>query len=181
MAFHEEASYTHLWQEGAALFGPAIRLMLLQMAAIAVLVTACLFYAGWHSWIGRIGALASGYALLLWAMMLLYQWPLLIAQEKGAFDEPDRRARRGAFAVIRRSFYMALGTPFFTAALLVILLLGSALMAATVVLPPLLWIGIAAIATTGACRAVLIQFGVLPSPVREEPIADLQFRIREKS
>src|SRR5690349_8445131 len=35
IAVHEEAYYFHLWRDGAALFGPALRLMLLQCAAAA--------------------------------------------------------------------------------------------------------------------------------------------------
>ncbi len=122
IAAREEAFYAHLWQDGAALFRPALRLILLQSGAAAVLIVACVFYSRMSLWIGRAGLTVCGYALLLWAMMLIYQWPLLIAQEKGIFDEPGRSARRGALAAIRRSFFLALGRPFFTAALLGILL-----------------------------------------------------------
>ena len=180
VATHEEAFYAHLWNDGAALFGPAVRLILLQTGAVAVLLTACSFYFRMQLWIGRAGLTVCGYTLLLWIMMLIYQWPLLISQEKGVFDEPGRPARRGALAAVRRSFYLALGRPFFTAGLLGILLLASALMAATIVLPALLWIGTMAVVSTYASRALLIQFRVLPPPVLEEAVPDLQFRISER-
>ena len=181
IATHQEALYTHLWQEGAALFGPALRLILIQTGAALLLFVACVFYARMTVWIGRAGLTVCGYALLLWGMMLIYQWPLLVLQEKGVFDEPERAARRGAFAAVRRSFYLALGRPFFTAALLGILLAASALMAATVVLSALLWIGAIAVASTFAARALLIQFRVLPPPVQEEAVPDLQFRLVERN
>ncbi len=179
-ASFEETLYVHLWQDGAALFGTALRLMLLQTGVVAALVTAMTFYAGLTLWIGRAGVTVAGYGLLLWAMMSIYQWPLLIAQEKGLFDEPGKPARRGAFAAVRRSFYLTLGRPFFTAGLLAILLLASAVMAVTVVLPALLWIGAVAVVSTLACRALLIEFRALTAPVRREPVPDLQFRIADR-
>jgi hypothetical protein len=177
IAAHEEVSYGHLWQDGAALLKPALWLTLIQTAAIAILVTACLFYLRVPSWLGRTGVILAGYALLMWGMMAIYQWPALIAQERGVFDDPEHRARRGAPAAVRRSFFLALGSPFYTVVLLSAMAGLSLLMVVTVVLPALLWIGTIALTGTFASRALLVQFGVLPAPVVREPIPDEKFRL----
>jgi hypothetical protein len=180
IAAHEEAFYSHLWQDGCQMIGPAIRLILIQTIVAGVLLTACGFYLHMPWWIARAALMVSGYALLLWAMMLIFQWPALIAQEKGLFDEPGHLAKRGAFAAVRRSFYLALGSPFLTVALLAVLLILSLLMAATIVLPALLWSGTCAIVSTYATRALLIQFRVLQPPSQETPVPDELFRLGER-
>src|SRR5207244_3842647 len=129
------------WRDGAALFGPALRLILTQSAVAAILVTATVFYLRTPLLAGRIALMLCAYALLVWSMMLVYQWPALIAQEKGLFDGPDHRAKRGAFAAIRRSLFLALGRPFYTLGLLAVLAPMTVLMALTAVLPALLWSG----------------------------------------
>lgn len=179
IAANQEAYYAHLWEDGVALLGAALRLMLIQSCAAAALILVVGFYSGVPNWLGRVGLAVSMYALLVWAMMVMYQWPVLIAQEKGLFDDPGRKAARGALASVRRSFYLALGRPFYAAPLLGILLLGSLLMAATVVMPAVLWIGAVAVVSTVATRALLVEFRVLPAPKHEEPVSDLQFRLPE--
>jgi hypothetical protein len=176
---HEEVAYLHLWQDGAAMFGPALRLMLLQTAVAAILAVSIWFYLKSNLWISKAALTVSCYGVLVWMMMLIYQWPALIAQEKGLFDEPDRPAKRGAFAAIRRSFYLALGRPFFTLALLAVVIPATIAMAVTVVIPALLWIGGIALVSTLATRALLIEFRVLPAPVQVEPVADELFRLPE--
>jgi hypothetical protein len=179
IAAHEEAFYSHLWQDGCQMIGPAVRLILIQTIVAGVLITSCGFYLRMSFWIGRAALMVSGYALLFWAMMLIYQWPALIAQEKGVFDDPDRRAKRGAFAAVRRSFFLALGSPLYTVVLLAVLLLLSLLMAVTIVMPALLWIGTTAILSTYSMRGLLIQFRVLPPPSQETPVPDELFRLGE--
>lgn len=177
VATYQEAQYVHFWQDGYALIGPAVRLMVLQAGSAFILFVTMTFYLRVQLWMGRVGLTVCAYALLLWAMMLIYQWPLLIAQEAGVFDEPDRLARRGAFAAIRRSFFLALARPFFTVGVLAILLLISALMTATIVMPALIGLGVIALVTTALTRALLVQLRVLPPPIQEEPVPDLQFRL----
>lgn len=179
IASREEAAYVHLWLDGAARFAPSLMLTLAQSAIAVILGTATMFYAHIAGWIGRVGVVLSLYGVLLWAMMLIYQWPALIAQESGLFDEAGKRAGRGAFAAIRRSFYLALGRPLYTLGLLAILLVLSLVMAVTIVLPALLWIASVAILATTATRGLLVQYGVLPAPIRAEPVPDLQFRLPE--
>jgi len=104
-------------------------------------------------------------------------YPLLVAQEAGVFDEPVRRARRGALPVLRRAFFLALGRPFYTLGLLFIAALATLPFAATGVLLALLWAGGVALLTTHVTRLLLIQYGVLPPPPVEKAIPDEQFRL----
>jgi hypothetical protein len=177
IATHDEAFYAHLWLDGLELIGAALRLMLAQAAVAVVLLTAAAFYLQLRGWPGRLGVTLCCYALLVWAMMLVYQWPALVAQHRGLFDEPGHTARRGAAAAIRRSFYLALGRPFFAAALVAGLGVASLLLAATVVMPALLWLGTIALVSTVAFRALLVEFGILPAQVQNEPVPDEQFRL----
>jgi len=177
LAVHDEASYSQFWLDGFGIAGAAVRMALIQSISAAVLLFASTFYLRMSGWLGRIGFTVCLYAALFWAMMLIYQWPALVAQEKGVFDEPERRGKRGALAAVRRSFYLALGRPFLTAGLLAVLVSLSVLMAVTIVMPVLIWVGTIAITTTLATRALLIQFGVLPPPVKSEPVPDELFRI----
>jgi len=176
---HEEAGYSHLWQDGVAMFGVALRLILLQAAVAAILGVSIWFYLRSNLWVSKAALTVSCYSALVWVMMLVYQWPALIAQEKGLFDEPDRAAKRGALAAIRRSFYLALSRPFFTLALLAFLIPATIAMAVTVVVPALLWIGAVALVSTLATRALLVEFRVIPAPVQAEPVADELFRLPE--
>src|SRR6185437_322085 len=89
IAWRREATYSDLWRDGFAHFGPAVRLQYLQLGVIAILVSAILFYARLPIWPARVAVSLSAYALLVWLMMLLTQWPLLLLQEKGVLDEPD--------------------------------------------------------------------------------------------
>lgn len=177
IASHDESFYSHLWQEGAALFGPALRLSLLQTLITGVLLTAIWFYLRVPFWPARVAVVVCAYAVLVWLMTLIYHWPVLVAQEKGLFDEPGKRAKRGALAAMRRSLFLALGRPFYTLGLLSVLLILSILMSLTLALPPLLWIGAVSLLSTFAVRALLVQFGVLPPPVQETPIPDEQYRL----
>ena len=179
IAIQAEVSYAHLWRDGAALFGVALRLILIQTAAALVGGVALSFYLRVPGWAGRGGIMISGYGLLLWAMMLVHQWPALIIQESGGLDEPGRPARRGAAAAVRRSFFLALGAPFYSLALLGALLCVLLLACLTIVLPALIGMGAVAAATTFATRALLVQFRALPAPVQRAVIPDEQFRIQD--
>ena len=108
------AEYADFWQGAQNLFRPALAL-----AAINALVGAMLGVSLWYYghipavW-GRVASVICGYLLLFWLMMMVYHFPLLVAQESGALDDPGRQAKRGALPVLRRAFYLALGSPFFT-------------------------------------------------------------------
>jgi uncharacterized membrane protein YesL len=176
---YDEVSYADMWRGAKRMFGPATRLGLIQCGVLSVLAVNLWFYANVGHLIGGVAALLCLYALLAWGMMAVYHFPLLVAQEAGLFDEPNRRARRGARAVLRRAFFLAFGSPLFSAGLLAIALAFSALVVATVALIPLLWLGVVAMLTTQATRALLVQYGVLPSPVQEEAVPDEKFRITD--
>jgi uncharacterized membrane protein YesL len=176
---YEEVSYADMWRGAKRMFGPATRLGLIQCGVLSVLAVNLWFYVSIGHLLGGVAALLCLYALLAWGMMAVYHFPLLVAQETGLFDEPGRQARRGALAVLRRAFFLAFGSPFFSAGLLAIVLAFSALVAATVALIPLLWLGVVAMLTTQATHALLIQYGVLPAPAQEEVVPDEKFRIAD--
>lgn len=174
----DEVAYTDLWRGAARLFAPATRLGLLHAAVIILFPINLWFYLSVRSPLGVLASLACLYALLLWLMMTVTHFPLLVAQETGVFDEPDRPAKRGVRAVLRRSLYLALGEPFWQLGLLAALAVITALLFVTVALPPLLWPGTLAVLTTQAARALLVKYGILPAPPIEEAVPDEQFRIR---
>lgn len=178
IAERREAAYADFWREGFRHLGPALRLSLIQQAGLALFAVNFWFYLAMGGMAGRIASILCLYLFVFFLMMCLYHWPLLIAQESGVFDEPDRRAKRGAWAVLRRAFFLALGRPFYALGLLIALLLVSALLFATLALPALLWIGSIAMLATYATRALLVQYEVLPAPQIEEPVPDEKFRIQ---
>jgi uncharacterized membrane protein YesL len=176
----EEVSYLDFWRGAKSLFGPATRLGLIHLVVWSVLAINLWFYLHVGHLLGGVAALLCLYVLLFWGLMAVYHFPLLVAQETGVFDEPDRCARRGALAVLRRAFYLALGSPFYSAGLLAVTLLLSAVLLGTVALSPLLWLGLIALITTQATHTLLIQYSVLPPPPTGEAVPDGQFRIQEK-
>lgn len=177
-AENDEVTYGSFWRDGLRLFIPSMKLLLFQNLFHSICLLSLFFYLKVPH-IGAIaGALFTGYIILLWAMMLIYQFPVLIAQENGTFDEKGRKAKRGAIAAIRRSFFLALGTPFYSLGALAVILVLTGLMVLTVALPPLLWIGMAAAMTTAFTRDLLTRYGVLTQPILEEPVPDEKFRIQ---
>lgn len=175
----EEVAYADFWRGARRLVGPATRLGLLHLAALTIFAANLWFYLRLGNLVGILAGLLCLYLLLFWGMMALYHFPLLVAQEAGLFDEPERRAKRGAFAVLRRAFFLTLGEPFFSLGLFAVTALLIVAMGATVVLPPLLGMGTLALLLTPATRALLVKYGVLPLPVVEEPIPDEKFRIAD--
>lgn len=177
----EEVSYLDLWRGALELLGPALRLGLFDLLIASVLAVNLWFYLRLGGIFGIATALVCSYALLFFGMMAVYHAPLLAAQEMGLFDEPERRARRGALAVLRRAFFLALGSPLYSAGLfLTALALTLALLwKYLLVLLPLFWLGALAILTTLATRLLLVQYDVLPPPPPEEEVVpDEKFRIR---
>jgi hypothetical protein len=178
IAEHDETSYLDFWLAARRLAGPATRLALLHLLVLSVFAANFWFYLHLGGFAGSVATFLCGYVLLFWSMMMALHYPLLVAQENGVFDEPDRPARRGALAVLRRALFLALGRPFYTLGLVAILVPVSVLFMASGVLLALLWAGGIALLTTQAVRLLLIQYGVLPPPLVEEPVPDEKFRIR---
>ena len=147
----------------------AIRLGLIHLAAAALAALNVTFYLQLHGLVGRIIVLLCLYLTLMWSAMALYQGPLLVLQETGAFDEPNRAAQRGAKAVLRRSFYLVLGEPLFSAGLLLALLLWTAVTMLTAVGAAMLWLGGICLLTTAPTLALLAKYGVIQPTVNAEP------------
>lgn len=159
-----EATFAVFWREGWRLKALSIRLSLLHWATAAALTFSFWFYLRISHWSGRVALLICFYASLFWLMMTVYHYPLLAAQESGVFDEPDRKAKRGVVAVIRRSFYLVVGSPLYSFGLLSFLALFAALSLFTAVSPILLWGGVFALFSCFPVRALLVQYGILPAP-----------------
>ena len=141
--------------------GVAIRLGLIHLCIGVLTAVNMIFYLQLSGLAGKAIMLFCLYLLLFWAAMALYQGPLLVLQETGAFDEPDKRAKRGAKAVIRRSFYLVVGEPLFSMGLLSAILLWSALALLTAVGAAMLWLGGVCVLTTAPTLALLAKYGVI--------------------
>jgi|SRR5579871_1394011 len=174
----DEVTYLDVWRGARQMFGPATRLGLIQAALTGLFVANLAFYARLGGLFGIVAALVCLYLLLFWGMLSLLLFPLLAAQETGVFDEEGNRARRGALAVYRRAFYLALGDPFYLLGLLLVTLILTALLLVTGVLFAGLWAGTVALLTTAATRGLLIKYEILPAPPVEEPVPDEKFRLK---
>jgi hypothetical protein len=178
IAQHDEVSYFDMWLGARRLAGPSIRLGLIHILVLGLFAANLWFYLHLGGFVGMVAMFLCGYALLFWGMMMSLHYPLLVAQETGVFDEPERQAKRGAAAVLRRAFFLALGRPFYTFGLLAIVIPITVAFAATMALLALLWAGGVALLTTHGTRLLLIQYGIIPPPPIEEPIPDEKFRIK---
>jgi hypothetical protein len=174
----EEVSYLDFWRGAIKLWRPAFVLGLTHLLVGTLFIANLSFYMSLRNVAGTAATVLCLYTLLFWLMMAVYHLPLLVAQEAGLFDEEGKPARRGTFAVLRRAFYLAFGTPFFTLGLLLTLLLVTALLMATGVAAALLWAGWLPLLITYPTRALLIRYGVLPAPVIKEVVPDEKFRIK---
>ncbi|MCW3099815.1 MAG: hypothetical protein JWL77_5433 [Chthonomonadaceae bacterium] len=141
--------------------GTAIRLGLIHLGVAALTALNVTFYLHLPGLAGRAIVLLCLYLLLFWGMMALYQGPLLVLQETGAFDEPDRQAKRGAMAVIRRSFFLVIGEPLFSIGLLLAVVFWSAAALLTAVGAAMLWPGGACLLITAPTLALLAKYGVI--------------------
>lgn len=179
IATHDEVSYGDFLRAGWRLYRPAITLLAIDLAVAVGLAANFVFYLKLGGLFGLVAMLFCLYLLLFWCLMALSHFPLLIAQEAGLFDTPERPARRGALPVLRRALYLTLGRPFYALGLGALVLPLSALCLLSGVLLALFWLGLIALLLTQANRALLIQFAVLPPPPPQEAIIpDEQFRIK---
>ena len=92
--------------------------------------------------------------------MALYQGPLLVLQETGAFDAPGRPAQRGAKAVLRRSFFLVIGEPLFTLGLGLAALAWTVGALLTAVGAAMLWPGGVCLLLTTPTLALLRKYGI---------------------
>lgn len=175
----EEVTYLDLWRYAVAMRGTALRLGLIDLLILSVLGVSLWFYLRLGHVVGIALALLCSYALLFFGTMVIYHAPVLAAQEMGLFDEPQKRAKRGAVAALRRAFFLALGSPLYSVGLLLLTVGLTTLSALLAVLLPLFWLGTLSLLTTQATRLLMIQYQALPSPPPDEaPVPDEKFRIR---
>ncbi len=172
---YREVSYAIYLQKGWDLRWQSLRLSLIHWGVIGAIGFASWFYLRIPHWSAKIGLLFCVYFAFFWCMMAIYHYPILIAQETGLFDETERRAKRGAGAVLRRCFFLAVGRPLFAIGLLLALSLFGLLTLLTAVLPILLWSGFFSLLATLPVRALLVQFDVLPVPT--PPLEDASKKI----
>ncbi len=180
IATRDELSYGAFWQGALRLYPHSLRLAVCDTLIVAALVVNIWFYARTGNVAGLAAMLLCVYLLAMWALMAIYHFPLLIAQEAGIFDEPDKPARRGTLAVLRRAFFLMLGRPVFAVGLLAALLALTALCGVTGVLLAVVWPVVAALMLTLATRALLVQYAVLPPPLPVEAVVpDEKFKIKD--
>ena len=182
IATRDELSYGAFWRGAIKLYPHTLRLAVCDALILAALVINLNFYARLGNVAGMAAMLLCVYLLVLWALMALYHFPLLVAQQAGVFDEPDKPARRGTFAVLRRAFFLVLGRPVFALGLLAALLVLTALCSVTGVLLAVAWPALTALMLTLAVRALLVQYDVLPPPPPVQAVVpDEKFRIKAQS
>ena len=174
---HDEVGYLDFWRGTLALFGPATRLGLLLMLEGSMLGVNFWFYLSISHPIGRVAMLLCLYTLLFWGMIAVYQFPLLVVQEEGVFDDPERRAKRGVLAVQRRAVFLVLGNLGFSLGLFVVVLLLTFLFTMAAIPLALFWAGAISLLTTQATRTLLIKYEILPPPPVVETLRDEDFRI----
>lgn len=158
-----------LFAQGVRQYGSvSIRLGLIHLCVGVVGALNVTFYLQLSGAVGRVAVLLCTYLLVFWCTMALYQGPLLVLQESGAFDEPERPAKRGAKAILRRSFFLVVGEPLFSIGLLVAALIWTALTMLTAVGAAMLWLGGACLLTTAPTLALLAKYGVIDPVVSED-------------
>lgn len=163
IATHREITFLQFMQGMRQFGGVAIRIGLVHLLVGVLLALNVTFYLQLGGVPGGAAVVLCLYLMLFWSAMALYQGPLLVLQETGTFDEPDRPAKRGAKAVIRRSFYLVVGEPLFSLGLWLAALIWSALACVTAVGAAMLWFGGACVLTTVATLALLAKYGVVDS------------------
>jgi hypothetical protein len=161
----DDPGLTDLFHEARARAPAAVALAALQTGLVLLLWVDLLFFGA--SPLLPLKGLAAlcFYALLLWGLMLPYQWPLLV---EGA-GSPLR--------VVKKSFLLVLDNLPFTIGVALLTLLFSLLCAITTVGMVLLWTGSLAFFHTVATRALLRKYGLLPA--EPEPDASLEATVDE--
>ncbi len=175
---YQDTGWLSLWRGARDLLVPAALLSLIHAAVWFMGLVALWFYLSQHTAISVVATLVCVYCLGMWALLAPLQLPLLVMQERGVFDEPDRRARRGALAVIRRSFFLTIGAPVAVCGLLLMNIFVLVLSILTVIALPLFTMGMLAMLNDQVVRALLVRFSVLPPPPDpHDAVEDEKFRL----
>lgn len=149
----------------------ALILALMQAAAVIAIGLNVAFYVALRSVLGFTLAVAFGYGLAIWLLACAYQWPLLIAGERGLITREDSR-RPSVLSVIRNSLLLlavapghAVGIGFVAVVLLVPLVVSGVGLA--LIAPAL-----GAFLFTQAVRDHMIRMGMLTPPDEGGPMPD---------
>jgi hypothetical protein len=168
IASHREITF-HSFRHGVRQFSAvAIRLGVFHFVVSMVVALNVTFYLQLGGLLGRAAVVLCLYLLLFWSAMAVYQGPLLILQETGAFDEPGRSAKRGAKAVIRRSFFLVVGEPLYSVGLGLATLAWTILALLTAVGAAMLWLGGFCVLTTVSTMKLMAKYGVMDPAVYDE-------------
>lgn len=138
---------------------PSWALAGINAAVTVVLIADAAFFFGAFgpfrgSWVGfALGALCL-YLLLVWLMTALYHLPVLAAQR-------PMGQRRGAVAVIKKSFVLAAHNPGFTIGLFVVTLGLGILCALSVIGMLILYAGAVSIILTHALRELFVRYEIV--------------------
>jgi uncharacterized membrane protein YesL len=139
--------------------GGSMLLALSQLFGLLLLAANAFFYASQrHPALIALGAL-FGYAALFWTSAAFYQWPLLAEQEA-----PVR-------TLLKRSCLLVLDNAGYTALLLLLTALLTALLWLSVVGGILLWTGAMAMLLTQATRELLRKYRILPPDPTLDPVS----------
>lgn len=122
-ALGRRVEFDLFWQGFRQYFGKAWALGAINVAVTVLLVSNIWFYANISNWLAYL-TLIWIYILVMWLGVLLYVFPMALAQE-------DKSLR----LIYRNSAILAFGRPLFT---LVVGVLSLALLALSLVVPPLL-------------------------------------------
>ncbi len=146
-------------------------LALLQTLGSAAVGANLAFYASVRSPLGIALAVAFAYGAALWLLACCYQWPLLIAGERGIIKREDAR-KPSLTSVIRNSLVLILIAPGHS--------MGLGAVAAATLLPliasgaglVLVAPALSAFMFTHCVRDHMIRLEMLPPPDEGEPVAD---------
>lgn len=139
---------------------PCLGLAAMQAAAVTVLMANLIFYARVGGWVGPVLFSVFLYLSAFWGLTTLYQWPLLLEQQVGAWQ------------AVRRSVLLVLDNLAFSLGLGLVVLVLSVLSWLTAVGGVLVWAGGLAILLTQATRELLRKYALLPPDPTLDPIAE---------
>ena len=158
---HEPQTYGDFWRSARRFGGPVLRMALLHAAVVGLLALNLWYYAHVGGAFGIAAALLSFDALIVWGMTAIYHFPLLVAQESGVFDAPDKPAKRGVLPALRRAFYLTLGRPAYSFGLLFVALFLTVVSFPMAGIILIFWPGALAFLLTAGTRNLLTQYDVI--------------------
>jgi hypothetical protein len=176
---YEDTGFSELIRTVARGGFAAIRLGLINGLVVLAIGSNLWFYGHLHSALAAIMFVVVAYVGIVWLLLMMVQPALLYAQETGMLDDEGRSARRGALAVVRRSFYLVFGAPAFVLGMFMIVAAFGLVTFITAIPYVLFWLGMIGITTASCVNALLIRLGALEPPaIPEPPVPDEEFRIK---